>query len=92
MKRRHNLSDILLLTICAFIAGSDEWEDIETWGQRLHWPKKYGDFDNGVPVHDPIVRAISNIDREAFRSMFIDWMKSCYEIKDGEIIAIDEKQ
>ncbi|MER1978995.1 transposase family protein [Pseudocitrobacter faecalis] len=30
------MSDILLLTICAFIAGSDEWEDIETWGQRLH--------------------------------------------------------
>lgn len=91
-KIRHKLSDILLLTICAIIVGSDEWEDIEAWGQeRLHWLKKYGDFDNGIPVHDTIARVISNIDSKAFQTMFIDWMKSCHETTDGEIIAIDGK-
>ncbi|PJE79151.1 hypothetical protein CI610_01900 [invertebrate metagenome] len=35
-KVEHKLSDILLLTICAVIAGAEDWEEIEDFGvERL---------------------------------------------------------
>ncbi|UMQ26394.1 transposase family protein [Escherichia coli] len=49
----HKLSDILLLTIFAVISWS--WEDIEDFGEtHLDFLKQYGDFENGIPVHDTI--------------------------------------
>lgn len=71
---------------------ADEWQEIEDFGhERLEWLKKYGDFDNGIPVDDTIARVVSNIDSLAFEKMFIEWMQECHEITDGEIIAIDGK-
>ncbi len=91
-KVKHKLSDILFLTVCAIIAGADEWTEIEDFGhERLEWLKKYGDFDNGIPVDDTIARVVSSIDSIAFEKMFIEWMQVCHEITDGEIIAIDGK-
>lgn len=91
-KVKHKLSAILFLTVCAVIAGADEWQEIEDFGhERLEWLKKYGDFDNGIPVDDAIARVVSNIDSLAFEKMFIEWMQECHEITDGEIIAIDGK-
>ena len=56
-KVEHKLSDILLLTICAVISGAEGWEDIEDFGEtHLDFLKQYGDFDNGIPVHDTIAR------------------------------------
>ncbi|WP_228280555.1 transposase family protein, partial [Escherichia coli] len=56
----HKLSDILLLTICAVISGAEGWEDIEDFGEtHLDFLKQYGDFENGIPVHDTIARVVS---------------------------------
>ena len=56
-KVEHKLSDILLLTICAVISGAEGWEDIEDfWETHLDFLKQYGDFENGIPVHDTIAR------------------------------------
>ncbi|GDT39989.1 transposase [Escherichia coli] len=59
-KVEHKLSDILLLTICAVISGAEGWEDIEDFGEtHLDFLKQYGDFENGIPVHDTIARVVS---------------------------------
>ena len=59
-KVEHKLSDILLLTICAVISGAESWEDIEDFGEtHLDFLKQYGDFENGIPVHDTIARVVS---------------------------------
>ncbi|OUG15246.1 H repeat-associated protein YhhI [Escherichia coli] len=61
-KVEHKLSDILLLTICAVISGAEGWEDIEDFGEtHLDFLKQYGDFENGIPVHDTIARVVSCI-------------------------------
>ncbi|MCZ5028487.1 transposase family protein, partial [Escherichia coli] len=55
----HKLSDILLLTICAVISGAEGWEDIEDFGEtHLDFLKQYGEFDTGIPVHDPIATVV----------------------------------
>lgn len=87
-KVEHNLSDILLLTICAVIAGAEGWEDIEDFGHvHIDFLKLYGEFDNGIPVHDTIARVVSCISPEKFHECFINWMKECHLV-DEDVIAI----
>ncbi|KDA69864.1 DDE_Tnp_1-associated family protein, partial [Escherichia coli 1-182-04_S1_C2] len=43
------------MTIFAVISGAESWEDIEDFGEtHLDFLKQYGDFENGIPVHDTI--------------------------------------
>lgn len=61
-KIEYKLSDILFLAIVAVIGGAEGWEEIEGFGvDHLEWLKQYGDFDNGIPVHDTIARVMSMI-------------------------------
>ncbi|GDJ45525.1 transposase [Escherichia coli] len=70
-KVEHKLSDILLLTICAVISGAEGWEDIEGFGEtHLDFLKQYGDFENGIPVHDTIARVVSCISPAKFHECF----------------------
>ena len=91
-KVEHKLSDILLLTICAVISGAEGWEDIEDFGEtHLDFLKLYGDFENGIPVHDTIARVVSCISPAKFHECFINWMRDCYTSDDKDVIAIDGK-
>ncbi|MCT4737214.1 ISAs1 family transposase [Raoultella ornithinolytica] len=90
-KVEHKLSDILLLTICAVIAGAEGWEDIEDFGHvHLDFLKLYGEFENGIPVHDTIARVVSCVSPNKFHECFINWMKECHPVDEG-VIAIDGK-
>ncbi|KDY37769.1 DDE_Tnp_1-associated family protein [Escherichia coli 2-427-07_S3_C1] len=91
-KVEHKLSDILLLTICAVISGAESWEDIEDFGEtHLDFLKQYGDFENGIPVHDTIARVVSCISPAKFHECFINWMRDCHSSNDKDVIAIDGK-
>ena len=91
-KVEHKLSDILLLTICAVISGAEGWEDIEDFGEtHPDFLKQYGDFENGIPVHDTIARVVSCISPAKFHECFINWMRDCYSSYDKDVIAIDGK-
>ncbi len=91
-KVEHKLSDILLLTICAVISGAEGWEDIEDFGEtHLDFLKQYGDFENGIPVHDTIARVVSCISPAKFHECFINWMRDCHSTDDKDVIAIDGK-
>ena len=91
-KVAHTLSDILFLSIVAVIAGAEGWEEIEDFGKdKLEWLQKYGDFTNGIPVHDTIARVISMLNPKQFQSCFIAWMNDCHSVSKGSVIAIDGK-
>lgn len=91
-KVTHKLSDILILTICAVIAGAEGWEEIADFGEdRLDWLQQYGDFENGIPSDDTIARTVSVVSPKKFQACFIDWMKECHKATAGDVIAIDGK-
>ncbi|EKF3424981.1 TPA: ISAs1 family transposase [Escherichia coli] len=91
-KVEHKLSDILLLIICAVVSGAEGWEDIEDFGETyLDFLKQYGDFENGIPVHDTIARVVSCISPAKFHECFINWMRDCHSSDDKDVIAIDGK-
>ena len=90
--RRHELMDILFLSICAVLCGAEGWEEIEDFGKvRLDWLRRYFPFENGIPKHDTIARVLSRLDPSALQNSFIAWINAASELTEGEVIAIDGK-
>lgn len=88
----HKLMDILVIAICAVIAGADNWEDVEEFGKsRLEWLKTFLELPNGIPSHDTFTRVFARLDPEQFQACFLRWMKAVSEVIGGQVIAIDGK-
>ena len=93
-KVKHNLLEIIVMTICAVIAGCDVWEDIadycrvkETWfRESLHMELK-----NGIPSHDTIQRVWGMVIPEEFERCFCNWIEAVCRKTEGEIVSIDGK-
>ncbi len=90
--KKHQLMDILFLSVCAVLTGAEGWEDIENFGViKLEWLRKYLPFEHGIPKHDTIARVLSRLDPSAIQLCFINWMKDIATQSQGNIIAIDGK-
>jgi predicted transposase YbfD/YdcC len=90
--RKHALSDILGVTLCAVICGADSFEEIERFGEsRLDWLKKFFPLENGVPSHDTFNRVLAALDRKKFAECFGRWMADLATTTGLKAIAIDGK-
>lgn len=88
----HKLLDILVIAMCALIAGADNWEDVEEFGKaRLGWFRTFLELPNGIPSHDTFTRVFARLDPEQFQACFLRWMKAVSEVVGGQVIAIDGK-
>jgi predicted transposase YbfD/YdcC len=87
------LTDILVIAVCAAIAGAESYEDIVLYGKsKTSWLSEFLDLDKGIPSHDTFRRVFGLIDAEAFEACFTSWAKSQAESGlDGEVVAIDGK-
>lgn len=90
--KKHNLLDILLLSISAVLSGAEGWEDIEDFGHlKLDWLKQYGAFKAGIPKHDTIARVICRLKANEIEHAFQSWISSLIETTGTDIIAVDGK-
>ena len=90
--KRHNLSDILVMTILAVICGADCIVDIEEFGEcQIDNLKQFLELPNGIPSHDTIGRVLGTLDSQQFQSCFLSWINELVTVSEGEIIAIDGK-
>lgn len=81
--KRHQLLDIIILTICAVISGAEGWEAIEAFGkEKQGWLRKWIALENGIPSHDCIARVVSRIEPGKLTGCFMAWAQS---------VAIDGK-
>jgi len=88
----HTLLDILVIAICALIAGADNWEDVAEFGQaKIDWFKKFLELPNGVPSHDTINRVFARLNPSQFQDGFLRWISAASEVIGGQVIAIDGK-
>jgi len=88
----HKLVDILVIAICAVIAGADNWEDIEEFGKaRVEWLKTFMELPNGIPSHDTFNRVFARLNPEQFQACFMKWVMAVSEIIGAQVIAIDGK-
>lgn len=55
--KRHPMPEILLLTLCAVIGGSEGWNDIERFGwSKLDFLRQYLAYPNGIPSDETLKR------------------------------------
>ena len=60
--KRHSLSAMLTVAICAVICGAQGWTDIEEFGvSRLPWFKNFLDLPHGIASHDTFGRVFAAI-------------------------------
>ena len=89
--RHHELFDIVVVAVCATIAGSDSWTDIERFGcERLGWLRTFLRLENGIPSHDTFGRVFSRLDPAKLSACIIQWLEEV-GIELGKHIAIDGK-
>jgi predicted transposase YbfD/YdcC len=87
------LEEILFVTICAMICGSESWRDIHDFGNtKIDFLRQYMKFENGIPSKSTIARVFSLLNPLQFRAVFTAWIKEFQkEIEENEVIAIDGK-
>lgn len=88
----HKLLDILVIALCAIIAGADSWEDVAEFGQaKVEWFETFLDLPNGIPSHDTFNRVFARIDPLQFQDSFMRWISAVSTVISGQVIAIDGK-
>ena len=88
----HQLSDIIVIAICAVICGADNWVEIEEFGHaKGDWLEALLGLPNGVPAHDTFGRVFSMLDAEQFEACFVRWVQHVHKLAQGQQLAIDGK-
>jgi predicted transposase YbfD/YdcC len=91
-RRLHLLQDIVVITLCAVIAGAQDWQEIETFGhKRLDWLRRFLRLPNGVPSHDTFERVFNRINPQAFQACFRAWVEAVSAALRIKHVAIDGK-
>ena len=92
LKTSHRLIDVIVITLCAVIAGADDWVEIAAFGrEKEQWFKTFLELPGGIPSHDTFGRVFSLIDPGEFAKCFVSWIHSAFPMGDSDIIAIDGK-
>src|SRR5437763_9262294 len=76
-RRLHLLQDIIVIALCAVIAGAQDWQEIETFGRkRRDWLKRFLRLPNGIPSHDTFERVFNRLKPQAFQACFQEWVQA----------------
>lgn len=61
-KCNYLLSDILLIDLCAYLSGGEDYEEIEFFAENHYdFVKEYCQFPNGIPYHDTFSIAFNSL-------------------------------
>jgi len=102
INRKHLLGDLIVISICAVIAGADGPNAIGVWAEaNREWLQEHLELPNGIPSHDTIGRVLATLKPAAFQTCFQNWISSLCEQNDPDasketsqqqdVIAIDGK-
>lgn len=88
----HPLIDIIVIAVCAVIAGAATWVDIENFGKaRRDWLSSFLELPSGIPSHDTFGRFFAALEGEAFQTAFMRWVEGVFRVSKGQVVAIDGK-
>jgi predicted transposase YbfD/YdcC len=91
-RRLHHLQDILVIALCAVIAGAQDWQEIEIFGRnRRDWLNGFLRLPNGIPSHDTFERVFDRLNPRAFQDCFRQWVRAIQEALPIKHVAIDGK-
>ena len=88
---RHDLYEIIAMTIAAMIGNCDGWDEIEDFCQSKEmWLREHMglELEHGIPSETTFARVWGQIDPDAFRECFTQWTNRVHEKLTGEVISI----
>lgn len=75
-RKRHNLVDILAISVCATVCGANDFEEIAMYGQqKIDFLRTFLELPNGIPSHDTINRVFKFLDKDKFSESLYRWSK-----------------
>jgi predicted transposase YbfD/YdcC len=89
--RRHVLSDLLTLAICAVICGADGWVQVEQFANaKRAWFTTFLSLPYGIASHDTFGRVFAMLDPDALERCFVGWTQALASAG-GKLVAVDGK-
>lgn len=89
--RRHDLTEMILMALCAVLCGADSWVDCAEWAEDNEaWLKRYLVLEHGTPSHDTFGRVFRLLDDKVFEACFRTWIGDLIGVVAG-VVAIDGK-
>ena len=88
----HILGDMLMIALCAVIAGADGWTQVAEYGRsKKEWFEEFLELPNGIPAHDTFDRLFARLDPEQMREFFRRWLDDLLDSLVGKTVGIDGK-
>jgi predicted transposase YbfD/YdcC len=90
--KRHQLIDIIAISILATICGAEHFTEMEEFGKANEdFLQTFLALPHGIPSHDTFGDVFARLDTAAFKQCFISWVEAIRTATAGEVIAIDGK-
>ena len=92
-RKRHHLSDILAISLCAVVCGANDFEEIAMYGnQKIEFLRSFLSLPNGIPSHDTFNRVFKFLDKDKFGACLYTWSKEILaELQGLSHLCIDGK-
>jgi predicted transposase YbfD/YdcC len=85
------LPEVMLLVLCATLAGAEDFVEIRHWGrEKLAFLRTLLPFRHGIPSHDTLNDVMNVIDPDLFGACFTAWVEGLRE-DEPDIVAVDGK-
>jgi len=85
------LPEIMLLVLCATLAGAEDFVEARLWGvKNLAFLRRFLPFKDGLPSHDTLNDVINALDPALFKTCFVAWVEELREAE-PDMVAIDGK-
>lgn len=87
----YSLEEILLVSLCAVMAGCDDWEEIAAFGEaKLDFFRQVLPFETGIPSANTFRRLFEILNPVVFQECFVRWVQAMCEAVPG-VVAVDGK-
>ena len=89
--KHHPLINILTISICAIIAGCDDFQSISEYGKsKKTWFARFLDLPYGIPCRDTFNDVLNRLNPAEFGRAFTQWVCALGDLK-NDIVALDGK-
>ena len=90
--KQHRLIDMVVIALCATLAGADSWVDVVRFGRsKESWLRGFLALPYGIPSHDTFGRVLGRLDTAEFLACLEGWLKSWRGDLAGKTVSIDGK-